>query len=248
MHLRWLPWLLCAPLACAGDDSSDTSASSTSTSTSASTDATTTGEDTTAATGTATTMTTTTDATSTTMSTSSTTSTTSTTSESTSTSTGGLELCHFGSTGDSGGSQSPWLEVYNHGIEVADGETVSLECGLQGLFMFALTPYFAGYTPDDEFADFTVVMDVEGYNLNPDGHFYSFDHVSFYMGCEQSDGGVGYIIPVIPPDTIADPSVLDGLPASITVTLHPDVGDDVTIAAMVTLAAKADSDWEFCQP
>ncbi|MCA9663503.1 MAG: hypothetical protein KC486_34555 [Myxococcales bacterium] len=229
---------------CAGDDggTASESASSGSTSTSGSS---TSGSSTTDAT---------TDATATTSSggesSTSTTAATTTTGESTtsmSTSTTGFEVCHFGGTGESGGSMDPWLEVTHKGAMLSDGITLNLECGLQGLFMLELIPYFGGFELDDETVLFDVVVDVDGFNDNPDGHFYSIEGFHFYVGCDVFDGGVAYVIPIIPPDTIDDLLALDGAQGEVTVTMYPDGGGDpVTVMNTVKVGAVADDMWEFC--
>lgn len=168
------------------------------------------------------------------------------TTSSSSSSTGGLELCHFGGTGESGGSVEPWLELTHKGAPITDGSVLGLECGLQGLFMLEIVPYFGGFEPVDEFIQMAVEMDVDGFNLGPEGHFYKFDDFSFYAGCELSDGGVGFIIPVIPPDTIDDVAALEGASGTLSVTLFPDGGDPVVVSASVKLSAVADDMWQFC--
>ncbi len=159
----------------------------------------------------------------------------------------GLEICHFGSSGGSGGSTDPWLELTHHGTPVEDGVTIGLECGLQGLFMLELVPHFAGFEPEDEFVEISMTVDVDGYNLNPDGHFYSVDKLAFYIGCDVFDGGVGNILAVIPPDTIEDLTALQGAQGALSVTLYPDGGlDPVTVDATFTVDAQVDEMWEFC--
>lgn len=159
----------------------------------------------------------------------------------------GLELCHFGTTGGSGGSTDPWLELDHHGTPVEDGVTLGLECGLQGLFMLELVPTFGGFEPDDEYVSIGMTVDVDGFNVNPDGHFYSVDELSFYIGCDVFDGGVSYILAVIPPDTIEDLAELHGAEGQLSVTLYPDGGGDpVTLDRTFTINAEVDEMWEFC--
>ena len=163
------------------------------------------------------------------------------------TETAGAELCHFGGTGESGGSAAPWLELYHKGVPVTDGSTLGLECGFQGLFMLELVPYFGGFEPDDLIVSFSVTMDVEGFNLGPTGHFYDFEDVGFYIGCDVFDGGSVYILPILPPDGISKMTDLDGASGSLTVTLHPDGGGpEVSISAAVTIQAAVDEMWAFC--
>ncbi|MBK8263176.1 MAG: hypothetical protein IPK80_17770 [Nannocystis sp.] len=214
-------------IACQGDDS-DTTEGTATTSTSSTSTAATTGDS-------ATTQTTDTDATTTAAT---------TTSETTTT---GEELCHYGSSGDSGGSAAPWLEVEHKGAPVSSGSVLDLECGLQGLFMFELVPYFGGFEPDGEIVELSIVVDVDGHNINPEGHFYSAANFNFYIGCDVFDGGIAYILPIIPPDTFGDVTQLDGLDADITVTLHPKDAAPVVVQAAVKLRVKPQEGWDFCQ-
>ncbi|MCB9703494.1 MAG: hypothetical protein H6711_16495 [Myxococcales bacterium] len=124
------------------------------------------------------------------------------------------------------------------------GATLPLECGGQGLFMFGLYPRFGGFTPASEFLDFSVVVDVEGFNDNPEGHFFS-GPVSYYLGCEPILGGVGGVLPVIPWDEIPDLTALDGEPAQVHVVMHAP-GGDVTVDVEVVLSAVKDDGWAFC--
>jgi hypothetical protein len=171
--------------------------------------------------------------------------TTTTTSETTTTT--GEELCHYGSSGDSGGSAAPWLEVEHKGAPVLDGSVLDLECGLQGLFMFELIPYFGGFEPDGEIVTLSIVVDVDGHNINPEGHFYSAADFNFYIGCDVFDGGIAYILPIIPPDALDDLTQLDGLEADIAVTLHPKDAAPVVVQATAKLRVQPQEGWDFCQ-
>ncbi len=131
------------------------------------------------------------------------------------------------------------------GNQLMAGSTLPLECGGQGLFMFGLYPSFGGFTPATDYLDFTLTADVDGYNTNPDGHFFSADPTSYYVGCEPSDGGVSGVVPILPPDNIADLNLLDGLPAQVHVVLHAPDGDLVADLA-VTLSVVKDDSWSFC--
>lgn len=120
---------------------------------------------------------------------------------------------------------------------VADGVTWPLECGGQGLWMFGLYPTsLGGWDPGAEYVSFRVVVDVEGYNDNPDGHFYSADMDPYYIGCELLDGGVTGVLPVFPLDTLPDLSVLDGLPATLHVEINGG-GQTLTVDAQTVLSA-----------
>ena len=131
------------------------------------------------------------------------------------------------------------------GNPLTAGSTLPLECGGQGLFMFGLYPSFGGFTPAADHLDFTLAVDVDGYNTNPDGHFFSADPSSYYVGCEPLDGGVSGVVPIFPLDSLTDLGVLDGLPAALHVVLHTPDGDLVRDLA-VTLSVVEDNTWSFC--
>jgi hypothetical protein len=157
----------------------------------------------------------------------------STTTQSTDPTTGGpVGYCH----GFMVDASEKFLEMHVLGGEpLVDGATWPLECGGQGSWMFGLYPGFGGWDPGGEFVNFTIVVDVEGFNDNPDGHFFS-QEVGYYIGCEGVLGGVVGVAPVIPPDTLPDLAALDGKPATVTVSIPAD-GETLMISADVTLQA-----------
>lgn len=138
-----------------------------------------------------------------------------------------------------------YLELHGRDdMPLVDGGQIQLECGGQGLFMFGLYPTFGGFTPPGDQITFDVVVDVEGHNTNPEGHFYSVTESGYYVGCEPIIGGVLGVVPVIPPDN-EDVLTLDGLPADFHVVLHTGAGD-VVVDLKMTLVAKDDGSWGFC--
>lgn len=163
------------------------------------------------------------------------------TGESTGSTTGGAEFCQ----GWEDAAGPAYLKLENRlGEALVPGATLPLECGPQGIFMFGLYPHFGGFTPASDQLEFTVVMDVEGFNLNPDGHFFS-GPVAYYVGCEPILGGVVGVLPAIPWDEIPDPTVLDGKTGHVNVVMHAP-GGDVTVDVDVTLTAVKDDGWAFC--
>lgn len=137
------------------------------------------------------------------------------------------------------GASEKFLELHVAGGELlVDGATWPLECGGQGSWMFGLYPGFGGWDPGVDFVNFTIVVDVEGFNDNPEGHFFSGE-VGYYIGCEDVLGGVVGVAPVIPPDTLPDLAALDGKPATVTVSIPTD-GEPLTVSADVTLQAPAE--------
>lgn len=158
--------------------------------------------------------------------------------------TGGVETGTGGTTGAAQYCQgfdadapAPFLEFSTKdGQPFADAVTWPLECGGQGLWMFALYPSFGGWEPMDQIVFLDVVVDVDGHNTNPDGHFYSAEMTSYYIGCDVPDGGVVGMVPVFPPDTLADLSALDGLPATVHVVIDAG-GQPLVFDAEATLQA-----------
>ena len=122
------------------------------------------------------------------------------------------------------------------GQPFVDGVTWPLECGGQGLWMFALYPKMGGWDPGGTWVSFDITVDVEGFNNNPDGHFFSVQEAVYYIGCEVPDGGVVGVLPVFPPDDLADLSVLDGLPATAHVEIDAG-GQTLTVDAQTVLSA-----------
>ena len=140
----------------------------------------------------------------------------------------------------------PYLSFYTKDkVLLADGGTLPLECGGQGLFMFGLYGEFGGFTPTSDIVDFAVIADVEGFNMNPEGHFYSADPVGYYVSCVQTDGGPQGFVPIFPLDNLQDLTALDGKPANIQVVMHTDEGD-LTVDYSVTLSVQKDDSWGLC--
>ena len=102
--------------------------------------------------------------------------------------------------------------------------------------MFGLYPSLGGFDPGGYDPEVSVVVDVEGYNIGPTGHFYQRDGESYYIGCEQLDGGVSGVIPAFPPDELAKLSEVDGLAAQVHVEVETPDGP-LAVDALVTLSA-----------
>ena len=126
----------------------------------------------------------------------------------------------------------------------ADGSELQLDCGGQGLLMFPIFPHFGGFVPDDEeTASFDVTLDVEGYDVGPNGHFFEFTNLPHEVNCARPpyDTYEYYtasspFIPIFPPDAIPDVSKVDGRPGVLHVTLHAP-GMDVQFDANVIMHA-----------
>jgi hypothetical protein len=156
--------------------------------------------------------------------------------------TGDPAFCH----GWQGADGPAFLDLHDKaGALLTDGSTLPIECGGQGLFMFGLYPTFGGFTPTGDILDFKLVVDVEGFNDNPEGHFYSADPVGYYVSCEDVVGGVIGVLPVFPFDNLEDLTALDGKPAEVHVTLP--IGDEpIVVDLSVVLSVVKDDTWTFC--
>jgi hypothetical protein len=158
------------------------------------------------------------------------------------TTTGGPAYCNGWQT-DAG---EPYLVLHNKPMEVlTDGATLPLECGGQGIFMFALYAEFGGFMPTSEIVEFGVVADVEGFNNNPEGHFYNADSVGYYVGCEPLGGGPTGFVPIFTLDNLDDLAALDGKPADIEVVMRTDEGDVIADFSVV-LSVQKDDSWALC--
>lgn len=168
--------------------------------------------------------------------------TTTTATTTTDSTTGEATFCNGWETADG----APYLVLHDRdGNELSPGGTLPLECGGQGQFMFGVYPTFGGFTPPGDIIDFKLVVDVDGFNNNPEGHFYSADPVGYYISCDPILGGVSGVLPVFPFDNLDDLTALDGKPAHVQVTLP--AGDvPVVVDVDVVLAVVKDDSWGFC--
>lgn len=145
--------------------------------------------------------------------------------------------CGLGTTGDSGGSEAPWIEVYNGESALADGQAIELIFGGQGSCMFELQPYVGGFIPESDYSEIEVTLDIEGVAPGPGGHFYSFTHSTF-LGCEDPDRALpGGADPY--PSTIQmivdETALVDGNIGHIEFTLQTPDGRSAAVAADVTI-------------
>ena len=147
-----------------------------------------------------------------------------------SSSSGGEGYCDFNE-----GAQVPFLKLNSVKGPLDEGATWPLECGGQGLWMFGIYPVVGGWDPMSMNITFSVVVDVEGFNTNPAGHFFS-GPVGYYIGCEDLIGGVTGVVPVLPPDDLVDLAALDGLPATVHVEIDGG-GTALVVDTTVILSA-----------
>ena len=167
-----------------------------------------------------------------------------TTGQTTGETTGGEQLCGLSEQGD-----EPWFEVSAQGQPLQEGGALALECGGQGAFMFELKVELGGFVPAGEYADFAVTMDVEGFNVGPEGHFFHADPYQVFIGCEEDIiGGLSQqnYIRIFPPDEIADFAMLDGAAATLSFTLQAD-GQSIPLELPMTISAVNENEaWCFC--
>ncbi|MCA9717750.1 MAG: hypothetical protein H6713_31400 [Myxococcales bacterium] len=162
------------------------------------------------------------------------------------------QFCKLGTTGDSTGSDAPWLEVINDGEPLADGQPLTLICGFQGSFMFEVRPYVGGYEPDSDYSDLDVTLEIAGYPEAPDGHLWQLNDYGTFIGCEDSDTDYStyvtytYTIQLLLDDEIPDKAVLDGVGATLTVVMNTPDQQTVEVSADLVISAVEDPMWEFC--
>jgi hypothetical protein len=114
-------------------------------------------------------------------------------------------------------------------VDIIDGTPLPVQCGGQGIQMIPIYPHFGGFVPDGDNVGFDVILDVEGFNLGADGHFFSAVGLQHDVNCASMEpyyDGYSYaFIPIFPPDAIPDIKVVDGKPGVLHVTLHSPIGD-----------------------
>lgn len=164
----------------------------------------------------------------------------------TSTDTGTEELC-----GLSEGPAEPWIVLSQAEVDLVEGGQVGLECGGQGSFMIRFNVALGGFIPSDLDVPVAVVLDVEGFNLGPNGHFAQSDYTVFVGCCSEDYNSEDYcyydplLVTLFPPDEIPDLEVLHGLPGTLTVTLTAE-GVPVEQTLAVTIWAMPDESWNYC--
>jgi len=137
------------------------------------------------------------------------------------------------------------LTVHNNAdVALMDGSQLAAECGGQGVIMIPIFPHFGGFMPPNAAVSFDVVLDVEGFNIGPNDHFFESIELDHQIVCGGGDT-YGYyygsydFIPIFPPDGIADINVIDGKAGHLSLTLHTPDGD-VPLEVDVVLQAQID--------
>ncbi len=122
-------------------------------------------------------------------------------------------------------------------VPIVDGSPLPVQCGGQGSLMIPIFPHFGGFIPDEDNVGFDIILDVEGFNLGANGHFFESIGNQHDVDCAYSEPyGYDYsyaFIPIFPPDAIPDILVVDGKPGVLHVTLHSPIGDMVFDANVV---------------
>lgn len=153
------------------------------------------------------------------------------------------KYCGLGTTGDSGGVDGPWLELYHRGAEVTDGAELNVTCGGQGAAMVQVDPVMGGFDPGGDNAFLDVQFSVQGFNFGFGGFFYSNPEQPIYVACREDDSGYDggglpddALLMLLPDDVSGNPSVLDGELGELRVVLDAD-GQPVEKIVSVTLRA-----------
>jgi hypothetical protein len=130
---------------------------------------------------------------------------------------------------------------------IADGSQLQVVCGGQGLVMLPIYPKASGFEIPGTSLSFDVVLDVEGFNIGPGGHFFEAINTGFAVQCVDQDTYYnGYdvdFVPIFPPDAIQI-AELDGKPGVLHVTLHAPTGE-LTIDADIVIFTGGE-DFENC--
>lgn len=142
-------------------------------------------------------------------------------------------------------AEAPFLSLYILGGEVLeDGALWPIECGSEGQWMFGLYPSLGGWDPMASDVTFMVEVDVEGFNTDEAGHFFS-GAVDYHIGCEDPFAGLLGVAPVFPPDSVTELMQLDGRTAEVRVTVLAGAME-LTAEASVTLSAPSDVVLQGC--
>ncbi|MFV8754971.1 hypothetical protein ACNOYE_30855 [Nannocystaceae bacterium ST9] len=166
--------------------------------------------------------------------------------------TGGIEEPPPGYCGMSAGPIDPWFEITQDDTPIGESGEFAIECHPEGgQFQFAFDAELGGFMPVDKLVQFHVIMDVPGFDVGPNGHFAEKDF-EIFIGCCPEDY---YQYPIeclydpkpaiLLPNAIMNPGVLDGLPATLTITMHSPEGD-VEQVVDVDIWAMQGPSWEWC--
>lgn len=157
----------------------------------------------------------------------------------------GDEWCHLSEENPG----APWFSLSQFGEPLQSGGDLQVECGFQGFFMIEIDPTVGGFIPDSEHVPFHATLDVEGYNIGPNGHFAEGNFGIFVGCCDDYYYGYcyeGYTLRLYPPDMIDDLSVIHGAPAVLTVTMT--AGDEpIEQTFDVNMWAMDEGAWEYCE-
>jgi hypothetical protein len=181
---------------------------------------------------------------------------TSSESDTTSETGGGIEEPPPGYCGMAAGPDEPWASIDQYGQVLMPNDALEIECGGQGSWMFRIDFTVGGFQPDGKVVAIDASMDVEGFNIGPMGHFAAiWTEATWFLGCcedviDYNDPYYGFCyydqyITFYPPDAIDDMAVLDGLPATINLTVETPEGL-IEEHLDVTLWAVYEQSWESC--
>ncbi len=136
---------------------------------------------------------------------------------------------------------TPGLTVHNDvDAPIMNGTPLTVQCGGQGILMIPIYPHFGGFTPTADDVQFDIILDVDGFNLGPNDHFFEATAQPHRIDCGPYSYGYGYsFIPIFPPDGIPDINAIDTASGHLALTLHTPDGAlpfaaDVVMAADIT--------------
>lgn len=132
------------------------------------------------------------------------------------------------------------------GEDLLAGAPLRGVCGSQGLVMFPIYPEVGGYVPTGASLEIGVTIDVEGFNLDPTGHFYQgverLQVDCADTGDTNSNGYPSGYLSVFPPDNIPDVLAVDGEPGTLHVQLQTTEGPLAVDGDIVLAIAAADAE------
>jgi hypothetical protein len=125
------------------------------------------------------------------------------------------------------GAEEGWIEI-GWGLDVftpfEEGGPFPIYRGTQGLYMFTMPIRGGGFPLPPDPSDFThpdipmldVWLDIEGYEVTPDGHFIEYTDYPVPFDIDLSAGGTyEYVSVWMVISETTDPAALEGLPAQL---------------------------------
>jgi hypothetical protein len=149
------------------------------------------------------------------------------------------------------GPDEPWFTLRQAGTQLNNNSDLELECGFQGFFMIEIDPRLGGFVPSGDTVPFSVTLDVDGFNLGPNGHFAT-GSFNIYVACcepEEYEYDCYYnttTFQLFPPDAIVDLSVIHEAPAQLSVTMNTPLGPVTQQLDVQMWALEQNMNWQYC--